>query len=70
MMRCGFEARRWEGERWRLSRTPGRNGSMRMSVWGRSEVRRRRAEGDLRLRVRERLEWVRGSRVGGGGDEV
>lgn len=54
------------GSRDRLSRTVGRKGSMRMSVWGRRERRREWEAGDLRSMQMEDLYVVRRSGVGGG----
>ena len=54
------------GSRCRFSRTPGRKGSIRISVSGRRERRREREVGDLRSRQMEDLWVVRRSPVGGG----
>jgi len=69
-MSRGFRARRREGERLRDSRTEGRKGSMRMSMWGISERRRAWPEGDLASMAMEVLCRVRRSGVGWGGGRV
>lgn len=70
-MRRGLCLRRTDwGSRFRVARTLGRKGSIRMSLWGRRE-RRREWEGEcLRLRQMEDLWVVRRSGVGGGGVAV
>jgi len=70
-IRRGFSFNRMAvGERPSFSRTPGRKGSIRMSVVRRRRFKRARARGDFRSRVIEVLRRVRLSGVGGGGGEL
>lgn len=54
------------GDRPSLSRTPGRNGSIRISAWEIRERRRESDAGDLRSMLMEVLCRVRESEVSGG----
>lgn len=66
IIRRGFMAWSVAGERESFSRTPGRKGSIRMSVCGRRDLMRVRPEGDFRSMLMEDLYRVKRSVVGGG----
>jgi hypothetical protein len=67
MIRRGLVFSRSLGFRPIFSRTPGRNGSIRMSVRGRRVLIRDRPPGVLRFIAMELLRRVSWSEVGGGG---